>query len=336
MPRNETSFTTGQFPATRLRRTRQALWSRRMVGETSLTVDDLIWAIILKDGVGIREPIDALPSINRYSPDEAVKIAIQAKELGIPALALFPYTDTNSRTPNGDDALNPDNLMCRTAKAIKKAVPDIGLMGDVALDPYTDHGHDGVIINGQISNDETVDILVRQSVLLAQSGFDIIAPSDMMDGRVGAIRTALENKGLQNTMIMAYAAKYASAFYGPYREAIGSAGVLKGDKRTYQMDPSNTDEAMHEIALDLEEGADMVMIKPGMPYLDIVARAKDTFGKPTFVFQVSGEYASIMAAGQNGWIDSEMAMMEALAGFKRAGADGIITYFADKAAELLC
>lgn len=335
MPHNETNKMIGQFPATRLRRTRQAGWSRRLVREASLGVNDLIWAIILIDGQGIREPINALPGIFRLSPDEAVKEAKKAYDLGIPALALFPYTDSSNRTPRGDNALDPDNLMCRAAKAIKAEVPNIGLMGDVALDPYTDHGHDGIMINGDIANDETVEILVQQSVLLAKAGFDIIAPSDMMDGRVGAIRTMLEQQNLTHIQIMAYAAKYASAFYGPYREAIGSDGVLKGDKQTYQMDFGNSNEAMAEIALDIAEGADMIMIKPGMPYLDIVRRAKEQFAKPTFAFQVSGEYAMIMAASQKGWIDGDKAMMEALAGFKRAGADGIITYYADKAAQTL-
>ncbi len=324
-----------RFPALRLRRPRLAGWSRRLFAETRLSTHDLIWAIVLKDGEGVREPVASMPGVFRLSPDEAAKAAVEARDLGIPALALFPYTDASARTTDGVEALNPDNLMCRAARAIKAAAPGIGLMADVALDPYTDHGHDGLLKDGEIVNDDTVRILVQQSVIQANAGFDIIAPSDMMDGRVGAIRAGLDAAGHQNVQIMAYAAKYASAFYGPYREAIGSAGVLKGDKRTYQMDPANTDEAMREVALDLAEGADSVMVKPGMPYLDIVRRVKAEFGAPTFVFQVSGEYAMIKAASQNGWLDGEKAMIESLAAFKRAGADGIITYFALDAARIL-
>ena len=324
-----------RFPALRLRRMRRADWSRRLIRENVLSPDDLIWALILKDGDGVREPVAAMPGVSRLSPDEAVKAAQEAKSLGVPALALFPYTDAAGRTPDGEEALNPDNLMCRTARAIKDAVPDVGLMADVALDPYTDHGHDGLIRDGDIVNDETVETLARQSVNQARAGFDIIAPSDMMDGRVGAIRAGLDKAGFDQVQIMAYAAKYASAFYGPYREAIGAAGVLKGDKRTYQMDPANSDEAMREIALDLAEGADSVMVKPGLPYLDIVRRIKDEFGAPTFAFQVSGEYAMIRAAAANGWIAGERAMMESLTAFKRAGANGVITYFAADAARRL-
>ena len=324
-----------RFPALRLRRMRRADWSRRLIRENVLSPDDLIWALILKDGDGVREPVAAMPGVSRLSPDEAVKAAQEAKSLGVPALALFPYTDAAGRTPDGEEALNPDNLMCRTARAIKNAAPDVGLMADVALDPYTDHGHDGLIRDGDIVNDETVETLARQSVNQARAGFDIIAPSDMMDGRVGAIRAGLDEAGFDQVQIMAYAAKYASAFYGPYREAIGAAGVLKGDKRTYQMDPANSDEAMREIALDLAEGADSVMVKPGLPYLDIVRRIKDEFGAPTFAFQVSGEYAMIRAAAANGWIDGERAMMESLTAFKRAGANGVITYFAADAARRL-
>jgi porphobilinogen synthase len=310
-------------------------WSRRLFAETRLSPDDFIWAIILIEGEGVREPIAAMPGVFRLSIDQVVKAAKQAVLLGIPALALFPYTDANTRTSGGEEALNPDNLMCRAARAIKNAVPEIGLMADVALDPYTDHGHDGVLQDGEILNDQTVDILVRQAIIEAQAGFDIIAPSDMMDGRVSAIRTGLDAEGHQNIQIMAYAAKYASAFYGPYREAIGSAGVLKGDKRSYQMDPPNSDEALREVALDLAEGADSVMIKPGLPYLDIVRRVKEEFCAPTFVFQVSGEYAMIKAAAQNGWLDGERAMLESLIAFKRAGANGVVTYFAAEAAEAL-
>jgi len=335
MNKRPTSGPLGRFPALRLRRPRMSEWSRRLHGETRLSPDDLIWALILKDGDASREPIASMPGVHRLSPDEAVKAAQEAKSLGIPALALFPYTDAHGRTAQGEEAVNPDNLMCRTARAIKAEVPEIGLMADVALDPYTDHGHDGLLRDGEILNDETVDILVQQSVVQARAGFDIIAPSDMMDGRVGAIRAGLDAAGFTNVMIMAYAAKYASAFYGPYRDAIGSAGVLKGDKRTYQMNPANSDEAMREVALDLAEGADSVMVKPGLPYLDIVARVKNEFGAPVFVFQVSGEYAQIKAAAQNGWVDGDKAMMESLLAFKRAGADGIITYFAAEAARTL-
>ncbi|MEL6791153.1 MAG: porphobilinogen synthase [Pseudomonadota bacterium] len=335
MVHDETKLTPGAFPAVRMRRLRRRGWSRNLVRETRLGVEDLIQAMILKEGTGVREPVASLPGVFRMSPDEAVKEAAIAHDLGIPALALFPFTGPDNRSADAAEALNPDNLMCRTAQAIKARVPDIGLMADVALDPYTDHGHDGILIDGDIHNDTTTDILVRQSTLQAQAGFDIIAPSDMMDGRIGAIRHALEADGLINTQIMSYAAKYASAFYGPYRDAIGSTGILKGDKRTYQMDPGNSDEALQEVALDLAEGADMVMVKPGLPYLDIVRRVKDEFKRPTFVFQVSGEYAALVAAGQNGWIDFDAAMMEALVSFKRAGADGIITYYAREAARVL-
>ena len=324
-----------RFPALRMRRPRMAGWSRRLFAETALSPSDFLWAIILKEGEKLREPVAAMPGVFRLSPDEAVGAARQARDLGVPALALFPYTDAKARTPRGEEALNPDNLMCRTARAIKDAVPEIGLMADVALDPYTDHGHDGLMKDGEILNDATVDILARQAVIEAQAGFDIIAPSDMMDGRVAAIRTALDADGFENVQIMAYAAKYASAFYGPYREAIGSAGVLQGDKRTYQMDPANAEEALREVALDLAEGADAVMVKPGLPYLDIVRRIKDAFGAPTFAFQVSGEYAMIKASAQNGWLDGERAMLESLIAFKRAGANGIITYFAADAARYL-
>ncbi len=324
-----------RFPALRLRRPRQAAWSRRLFSETRLSASDLIQAIILKDGKNVREPIAAMPGMFRLSPDEAVGAAREARDLGIPALALFPYTDADARTPDGEDALNPDNLMCRAARAIKDAIPEIGLMADIALDPYTDHGHDGLLRDGEIVNDETVDILVKQAVIMAKAGYDIVAPSDMMDGRVGAIRAGLDDEGFQNVQIMAYAAKYASAFYGPYREAIGSSGVLRGDKRTYQMDPANTDEALREVALDLAEGADSVMVKPGLAYLDIIWRVKSAFGAPTFAFQVSGEYAMIKAAAGHDWIDGERAMMESLLAFKRAGANGVITYFAADAAKIL-
>lgn len=323
------------YPATRLRRPRSAAWSRRLVAETRLSPDDFIWAIVLKDGEGVREPVASMPGVERLSVDEAVKAAREAQALEIPALALFPYTAPADRSPDARLALDPDNLMCRAARAIKDAVPDIGLMCDVALDPYTDHGHDGLMRDGEILNDETVEMLARQAVVEAKAGYDIVAPSDMMDGRVGAIRRALDAEGLQNTQIMSYAAKYASAFYGPYREAIGSAGVLKGDKRTYQMDPANADEALREVALDIEEGADSVMVKPAGAYLDIIRIVKDAFAMPTFAFQVSGEYAMIMAAAERGWIDRDKAILESLLSIRRAGADGIITYFAPAAARLL-
>ncbi len=328
-------MTDQSYPATRLRRLRSSEWSRRLVAETHLSPADFLWAIVLREGRGVREPIPSMPGVERLSIDEAVKAAAEAKSLGIPALALFPYTAKEDRSADARLAFDPDNLMCRAARAIKDAVPDIGLMADVALDPYTDHGHDGLVEDGVILNDETVKALVEQAVVEAGAGFDIIAPSDMMDGRVGAIRKGLDAAGLQNTQIMAYAAKYASAFYGPYRDAIGSSGVLKGDKRTYQMDPANSDEALREVALDIAEGADSVMVKPALAYLDIVRRVKDAFSMPTFAFQVSGEYAMIKAAAQNGWIDGDKAMMEALVSIKRAGADGIISYYAAEAAKRL-
>jgi porphobilinogen synthase len=321
------------FPATRLRRNRRADWSRRLVRETSLTTDDLIWPIFLIEGTRARTPVATMPGVDRLSIDLAVKAAEEAAALGLPAIALFPNTDPDLRDAEASEALNPGNLVCRAARAIKQAVPEIGIIADVALDPYTSHGHDGLLFDGEIDNDRTLEMLVHQALIQAEAGCDILAPSDMMDGRIGVIRTALEANGFTRTQLLAYAAKYASAFYGPFRDAVGSAGMLKGDKLTYQMDPANGDEALREVALDIAEGADMVMVKPGMPYLDIVRRVKDTFAMPTFVYQVSGEYAMIAAASGNGWIDGERAMMESLLAFKRAGADGILTYFAPKAAE---
>ena len=326
---------TQKYPATRLRRLRLSEWSRRLTAETRLAPDDLIWAMVLREGTGMREPVASMPGIDRLSIDEAVKAAREAKALGIPVIALFPYTGREERSADASQAVNSDNLMCRAARAIKDAVPEIGLMADVALDPYTDHGHDGLMKDGVILNDETVEMLVEQSLVEARAGFDIIAPSDMMDGRVGAIRKGLDGEGFQSVQIMAYAAKYASGFYGPYRDAIGSSGVLKGDKRTYQMDPANSDEALREVALDIAEGADSVMVKPALAYLDIIRRVKDEFAMPTFAFQVSGEYAMIMAAAQNGWIDGERIMMETILSIRRAGADGVITYFAPRAAKLM-
>jgi porphobilinogen synthase len=319
----------------RPRRNRQAEWTRRMVRETVLTTNDLIWPIYNIDGVKRREPVGSMPGVDRLTIDEAVRASERAAKLGIPAIALFPNTDPALRDEGGTQAFNPDNLVCKALRAIKAEVPDVGLVTDVALDPYTSHGHDGLMRGESILNDESVAALVDQALNQARAGCDVVAPSDMMDGRVGEIRKALDAEGFEHVQIMAYAAKYASAFYGPFREAVGSGGMLKGDKRTYQMDPHNSDEAMREVALDLEEGADMVMVKPGMPYLDIVRRVKQEFGVPTFAYQVSGEYAMIMAAGQNGWIDADKAMVESLVAFKRAGADGVLTYFAPMVAERL-
>jgi porphobilinogen synthase len=285
------------------------------------------------DGQNTRTPVTSMPGVDRLTVDQAVRDAERAMKLDIPCIALFPYTEPSLRDETGTEALNPNNLVCQSVRAIKKEFPDIGVLCDVALDPFTSHGHDGLIEDGKILNDETVAVLVRQALVQAEAGCDIIAPSDMMDGRVGAIREALDEAGFLDVQIMSYAAKYASAFYGPFRDAIGSAKTLTGDKRTYQMDSANTDEALREVELDIAEGADMVMVKPGMPYLDVVRRVKDTFSMPTFVYQVSGEYAMIAAAANNGWIDGDRAMMESLLGFKRAGADGILTYFAPKAAE---
>jgi len=319
----------------RPRRKRQAEWVRRMVRESVLTIDDLIWPMFIVDGPRGRTPVGSMPGVDRLTVDEAVREAARAAELKIPCLALFPYTDPTLRDATGAEALNPDNLVCRTLRAIKKEVPHIGLLCDVALDPYTDHGHDGLIRDGKILNDETVAVLVRQALVEAEAGCDIIAPSDMMDGRVGAIRQALDAAGRTDVQIMAYAAKYASAFYGPFRDAVGSSKTLIGDKRTYQMDPGNSDEALREVELDLAEGADMVMVKPGLPYLDIVRRVKDTFAVPTFAYQVSGEYSMLMAAVQNGWLELDKVMIESLVAFKRAGADGVLTYFAPFVAEKL-
>ena len=321
--------------STRPRRNRKAEWARRLVREHDLSTNDLIWPLFLVDGSNTRMPVDSMPGVERLSVDEAVREAERAATLAIPCLALFPYTDPKLRDEDGSEALNPDNLVCRAIRAIKQAIPEVGVLCDVALDPYTSHGHDGLLRDGVILNDETVEILVRQAVVEAEAGCDVIAPSDMMDGRIGAIRSALDAAGRTDVQIMAYAAKYASAFYGPFRDAVGSSKTLTGDKRTYQMDPGNSDEALREVELDIAEGADMVMVKPGMPYLDIVRRVKDTFAMPTFVYQVSGEYAMIAAAAGNGWIDGERAMMESLLAFKRAGADGILTYFAPQAAEKL-
>jgi porphobilinogen synthase len=319
----------------RPRRNRRAEWARRMVREHVLTTDDLIWPLFVIDGARRRIPVDSMPGVERLSIDEAVRAAEHAAKLTIPCLALFPYTDPGLRDGDGSEALNHDNLVCRAIRAIKKEVPEIGVLCDVALDPYTSHGHDGLLRDGIILNDETVAVLVKQSLVQAEAGCDIIAPSDMMDGRVGAIRAGLDGAGLTDVQIMAYAAKYASVFYGPFRDAVGSSATLTGDKRTYQMDPANSDEALREVELDIAEGADMIMVKPGLPYLDILHRVKAAFGMPTFAYQVSGEYAMIAAAAANGWLDGDKAMMESLLAFKRAGADGVLTYFAQTIAERL-
>ena len=320
---------------TRMRRNRKAEWTRRMVRENVLTADDLIWPLFIVEGTKTRVPVASMPGVDRLSADEAVREAERAAKLDIPCIALFPYTDPTLRDESGSEALNADNLVCTAVRAIKKEFPGIGILCDVALDPYTSHGHDGLMRGNEIVNDETVAVLVRQALVQAEAGCDIIAPSDMMDGRVGAIRQGLDAAGHTDVQIMAYAAKYASAFYGPFRDAVGSSKTLTGDKRTYQMDPGNSDEALREVELDIAEGADMVMVKPGMPYLDIVRRVKDAFGMPTFAYQVSGEYSMIMAAVQNGWLDHERAMLESLIAFKRAGADGVLSYFAPMAAEKL-
>ncbi len=303
--------------------------------EHTLSVDDLIWPIFLTGGKEARVPVPSMPGVDRLDIAEAVREAERARDLKIPVIALFPYTDPALRNATGSESVNENNLVCTATRAIKQAVPEIGILGDVALDPYTSHGHDGLLEDGVILNDASVALLVEQALVQARAGADIIAPSDMMDGRVGAIRSALDAAGFTDVQIMAYAAKYASAFYGPFRDAIGSNKALKGDKRTYQMDPGNSDEAIREVALDIAEGADMVMVKPGMPYLDIVRRVKDTFGVPTFAYQVSGEYAMIKAAVGNGWLDGERAMLESLLAFKRAGADGVLTYFAPAVAQIL-
>jgi len=321
--------------AHRPRRNRKAEWARRLVSENVLTTNDLIWPLFLVDGHNKRNPVSAMPGVERLSVDQAVRDAERAVSLAIPAIAFFPYTNPTLKDEHGSEAFNESNLVCQACRAIKKEFPGLGLVTDVALDPYTSHGHDGVMDGDTILNDESVAALVKQAINQARAGADVMAPSDMMDGRVGAIREALDSEGFLDVQILAYAAKYASAFYGPFRDAVGSSGALKGDKRTYQMDPANTDEALREVELDLAEGADMVMVKPGMPYLDIIRRVKDTFGAPTFAYQVSGEYSMLMAAVNNGWLDGDKAMMESLMCFKRAGADGVLTYFAPRAAEKL-
>jgi porphobilinogen synthase len=329
-------MTAAAYPATRMRRTRSTAWSRALHAETVLTPADLIWPLFITEGQGIEEPIASLPSVSRWSVDRITERANEAAALGIPCVALFPNTQAERRSERGEEALNPDNLMCRAIRAIRDATPDIGILTDVALDPYTSHGQDGLIDEaGYVLNDETMELLVGQALNQAAAGADIIAPSDMMDGRVGAIRTALESAGHRNVQIMAYAAKYASAFYGPFRDAVGSRGLLKGDKKGYQMDPANSDEALREVALDLAEGADSVMVKPGLPYLDIISRVKRRFEVPVFAYQVSGEYAMIEAAAAVGAGDRDALVLETLMAFKRAGCSGVLTYHAAHAARLL-
>jgi porphobilinogen synthase len=329
----------GAFPATRLRRNRRDAWTRALVAENALAPANLIWPIFLTAGEDRRDEVPSMPGIFRVSVDRAAEHVAEAVLLGIPAVALFPYPPMESRDEEGTGALDPENLMCRAARVLKAAHPGLGLIGDVALDTYTTHGHDGVLRHGQVHNEDTVEILCRQALLMAEAGVDVVAPSDMMDGRIGTIRAALDARGLMHTRIMSYAAKYASGFYAPFRDAVGSnlganTPVL-GDKKTYQMDPANTDEALREVAMDIAEGADMVMVKPGLPYLDILHRVRATFGLPTFAYQVSGEYSMVMAAVERGWLDHDRAMMEALMAFTRAGANGVLSYFAVKAARLL-
>lgn len=327
--------TIAPFPAARPRRVRQTPAIRALVRENTLTPDDLIWPVFVRDGVNIEEPVSSMPGVMRRSVDLIAKAAKEAWELGVPAICLFPYTDPSLKTEDCAEAWNPDNLCNRAIRAIKEAAPEMAVMTDVALDPYNINGHDGFVENGEIVNDRTVEALVKMTLAQAEAGADIIGPSDMMDGRIKAMRDALEAEGHQKVMILSYSAKYASSYYGPFRDAVGASGALTGDKKTYQMDPGNSDEAMRLIQRDLNEGADMVMIKPGQPYLDICRRAKDMFGVPTFAYQVSGEYAMIQAAAQNGWIDGEKIMLESLLCFKRAGCDGVLTYFAPAVARLL-
>ena len=327
----------GAYPRTRLRRNRRDDWSRRLVAENTLSANDFIWPLFVHEGENLHAPVPSMPGVERLSIDLLVEAVAEAwTNAGIPAIAIFPALEPDLKTPEAEEATNPDNLVCRAVAAVKAACPEVGVMCDVALDPFTSHGQDGLVRDDYVVNDETIEVLCQQALVQAAAGCDVIAPSDMMDGRVKAIRDALDAKGYEHVRILAYAAKFASAFYGPFRDAVGSATNLgAGDKRTYQMDPANSDEALREVAFDIAEGADMVMVKPGMPYLDVVRRVKDTFGVPTYAYQVSGEYAMIQAAAANGWIDGERIVLEALLGFKRAGADGILTYFAREAARLL-
>jgi porphobilinogen synthase len=331
-----TRFSTlGHYPTTRLRRNRREDWSRRLVAETKLSVDDLIWPVFVQEGENERTPVASMPGVDRLTIDLFVEAAKEARDLGIPAIAIFPETDPKAKTPDAREAYNPDNLVCRAIRAVKKDVSGLGIVCDVALDPFNSDGHDGIVRDGIILNDESVEALIKQAIVQVEAGADVQAPSDMMDGRIGAIRRALDEKGHQHAQIMSYAAKYASAFYNPFRDAIGSSGALKGDKKTYQMDPANSDEALREVGFDIEEGADMVMVKPGLPYLDIVRRVKDAFGVPTYAYQVSGEYAMLRGACDRGWLDWNKVVMETLGSFKRAGCDGILTYGAVDAARLL-
>ncbi len=326
----------GRFPTTRLRRNRREDWSRRLVAENRLSAADLIWPVFVLEGHGLREPVASMPGIDRLSIDTLLPVLEDAAKLGVPAVALFPVTPPELKSADGKEATNPDNLICRAVRAVKAALPELGVICDVALDPYTTHGHDGLIEDDYVVNDATLAVLSRQALVQAEAGCDVIAPSDMMDGRVGVIRKTLDEAGFDHTQIMAYAAKYASSFYGPFRDALGSSSALgKAGKQTYQMDPANIDEAMREVAMDLGEGADMVIVKPGMPYLDVVRRVKDAFAVPTFAYQVSGEYAMIKAAGEHGWLDGDRAMLESLVCFKRAGADGVLTYAACDIARTL-
>ena len=327
--------TLGRFPTTRLRRNRQSDWSRRLMAENKLSTDDLIWPVFVQEGRNERTPVASMPGVDRLSVDLFVEAAKQARDLGIPAIAIFPETDPAAKTPDAREAYNPDNLVCRAIQEVKKSVTGIGVLCDVALDPFNSDGHDGIVRDGVILNDESVEALVKQAIVQTEAGADIQAPSDMMDGRIGQIRKALDSKGYQHAQIMSYAAKYASAFYNPFRDAIGSSGALKGDKKTYQMDYANSDEALREVGFDIEEGADMVMVKPGLPYLDIVRRVKDAFGVPTYAYQVSGEYAMLRGAADRGWLDWNKVLLETLTSFKRAGCDGILTYGAVDAARLL-
>jgi len=328
-------MTNQSFPATRLRRNRFDDATRRLVAETKLSADDLIWPIFIREGGGAPEEISAMPGVLRVGLDGLAKHVEEATRLRIPAIALFPVTPPEKKNAQGSEALNPENLICRATRLLKREFPQIALLGDVALDPYTDHGHDGILVDDYVANDASVELLVAQALNQAAAGIDIISPSDMMDGRIGAIRTGLDASGFIHTRLMSYAAKYASAFYGPFRDAIGSSGALKGDKKTYQMNPANTDEALREVAMDIAEGADMVMVKPGMPYLDIIRRVKERFEIPVFAYQVSGEYSMIVAAARNGWLDHDKAMLESLMCFKRAGCSGVLSYFAVQAARIL-
>ncbi|PWC76144.1 porphobilinogen synthase [Azospirillum sp. TSH64] len=323
------------FPRTRLRRNRADAWTRRLVAENTLTADDLIWPVFVIEGENRREPVASMPGVERLTIDLLCEAVVEAGALGIPCIALFPVVGSEGKSEDAAEAYNPENLMNRAIRAVKAAAPDVGILGDVALDPYTTHGHDGLLRDGYIQNDETVEVLIRQALSQAEAGVDIVAPSDMMDGRIGAIRDTLDAEGYQLTRVCSYAAKYASAFYGPFRDAVNSGGFLKGDKTTYQMDSANTDEALREVACDLQEGADMVMVKPGLPYLDVIRRVKDQFAVPTFAYHVSGEYAMLRAASGNGWLNYDKALLETLIGFKRAGCDAILTYGAVDAARLL-